>query len=151
MRRSGVVLGLFILVCEIAGISGALVTDASFYRELPTPSWAPPGWVFGPVWTTLYAMMGIAAWLVWRTGRGRRPALTWFAVQLVLNAIWTPIFFGLHSVGGGLVVIIVLILAILATITAFAHRSRLAAGLLVPYLAWVCFATALNAAIWRAP
>lgn len=148
--RSVLALVISIVVCELAGAAGALVTDASFYRELARPSWAPPGWVFGPVWTTLYAMMGIAAWLVWRTGPGRRAALTWFAVQLALNAVWTPVFFGLHSIGGALVVIVALLLAIVATIVACWHRSRVAAVLLVPYLGWVGFATALNAAIWSA-
>ncbi|HEU0035952.1 MAG TPA: TspO/MBR family protein [Kofleriaceae bacterium] len=146
--RTFLILALFIALCQLAGASGAFVTDASFYRELARPSWAPPGWVFGPVWITLYTLMGIAAWLVWRTGDGRRPALTWFAIQLALNAAWTPVFFGLHSIGGGLAIIVVLELAIVATIIAFARRSKLAAALLVPYGLWVAFATALNAAIY---
>ena len=106
--------------------------------------------MFAPVWITLYTLMGVAAWLVWRTGPGRRRSLTWFAVQLALNAAWTPVFFGLRAIGAGLVVIVLLELAILATIAAFAPRSRLAAALLVPYAAWVGFATALNAALWIA-
>lgn len=148
--RSFLILAGFVLLCQLAGATGALVTDASFYRELVRPSWAPPAWLFAPVWITLYTMMGVAAWLVWRTGPGRRRPLTWFAIQLALNAAWTPVFFGLRAIGAGLVVIVLLELAILVTIAAFAHRSRLAAALLVPYAAWVGFATALNAALWLA-
>lgn len=142
-----VLLGL-IAVCELVGVLGALVTDPGFYEQLVRPSWAPPASVFGPVWTTLYALMAVAAWLVWRTGPRSRGPLIWFAVQLALNALWSPVFFGLHSLGGGLIVIVMLELAILQTIRSFAPRSRLAALLMVPYAAWVAFATALNAAIW---
>jgi translocator protein len=148
--RSLLILAALVAVCQLAGLTGSLVTDPSFYGELTRPSWAPPAWIFAPVWVTLYTVMGVAAWLVWRTGPGRRGALTWFAVQLVLNAAWTPVFFGLRSIGGGLIVIVVLELAIVATVIAFARRSRLAAALLVPYAAWVAFATALNAALWTA-
>lgn len=146
---SWLVLVGFILLCQAAGLVGAATTDASFYRELERPGFAPPGWVFGPVWVTLYALMGTAAWIVWRTGPGRerRAALTLFAVQLALNAIWTPVFFGLRSLGGGLAVIIALNVAILATIVAFGRRSQLAAWMMVPYAAWVGFATALNATL----
>lgn len=146
--RSLLVLAALVALCQLAGVAGAVVTDASFYADLARPSWAPPGWLFAPVWITLYTLMGVAAWLVWRTGRGRRGALTWFAVQLVLNAAWTPVFFGLGSISGGLIVIIALELAILGTIVAFARRSRLAAVLMVPYAAWVAFALALNASLW---
>jgi tryptophan-rich sensory protein len=146
--RSLLILGFLVGSCQLAGASGALVTDPSFYQELVRPSWAPPGWLFAPVWITLYTLMGVAAWLVWRTGPGRRTALWWFAIQLILNAAWTPVFFGLRSLGGGLVVIILLDLAIIATIVAFARRSRLAAALLVPYALWVGFATALSVALW---
>jgi tryptophan-rich sensory protein len=139
-----------IVVCQLAGASGAVVTDASYYADLARPRWAPPGWVFAPVWITLYTMMGIAAWLVWRTGPGRGAALTWFAIQLSLNAAWTPVFFGARSIAGGLIVIVALVLAIVATIVTFARRSRAAAWLLAPYLAWVSFATALNAALLAA-
>jgi tryptophan-rich sensory protein len=148
--RSTLVLVLAIVLCEFVGAAGALIVDRSFYDDLARPSWAPPASLFGPLWTILYTVMGIAAWLVWRTGTGRRPALTWFAIQLVLNAAWTPIFFGLHSITGGLVVIVLLDAAIVATIIAFARRSRIAAALLVPYAVWVGYATVLNAAIWNA-
>lgn len=140
----------WIVLCQAAGATGALVTDADWYRELARPSWAPPGWVFGPVWVTLYTMMGVAAWLVWRTPStsARTHALRWFAAQLALNAIWTPVFFGLRSLGGGLVVIVLLVGAIVATIRAFHRVAPPPAWLLAPYLAWVSFATALNASLW---
>jgi len=134
--------------CQLVGLLGALVTDPSFYAELIRPSWAPPASVFVPIWVTLYTLMAIAAWLVWRAGPASRDALTWFVIQLAFNALWSPVVFGLHSIGGGLIDIVLLDLAILSTIGAFAERSRLAAVLMVPYAAWVAFATALNAALW---
>lgn len=146
--RSALTLVSLIAICQLVGVFGSLFTDPSFYEGLVQPSWAPPAWVFAPVWVTLYTLMGVAAWLVWRTGPGRRDALVWFAIQLALNAAWSPVFFGLHSIGGGLIVIVALELAILATIVAFACRSRIAAVLLVPYAVWVAFATALNASLW---
>jgi tryptophan-rich sensory protein len=125
--------------------------DSAWYRMLEKPSWNPPSWVFGPVWTTLYAAMGIAAWRVWRQGGwGRHPgALTAFVVQLLLNFAWSFIFFGAQQVGWALVEIVCLWAAIVGTIWLFRDVDRPAAWLLVPYLAWVTFATALNAAIYR--
>lgn len=146
--RSLLVLIALIALCQLVGLLGALVTDPSYYEQLVRPSWAPPPSVFAPVWTVLYTMMGVAAWLVWRTGPRSREALTWFAIQLALNALWSPVFFGLHSLGGGLIVIVLLELAILRMIRAFAEHSGLAALLMVPYAAWVAYATALNAALW---
>ncbi len=152
--RGGVVrLALAILICESVGILGALTTSTGqspWYQQLQKPSFTPPGWVFAPVWTTLYAMMGLAAFLVWRSGIRHRPvrvALALFGTQLLLNAIWTPIFFGQQSLVGGLVVIVLLLIAIVATIAAFWTVSRPAAALLVPYLAWTGYATVLNAAL----
>ena len=137
-----------VAAAALIGGLGVAGTSAE-YQGLDQPSWAPPSWLFGPVWTTLYAMIAVAGWLVWRrTGWTR--ALTLYAAQLVLNAIWTPIFFGFGQYGLALADIIVLWSLIGATIWAFRPISRAAAGLLVPYWAWVTFATALNAAIWYA-
>jgi benzodiazapine receptor len=124
-----------------------------WYASLAKPAWTPPTWVFGPAWTILYAMMAVAAWRLWRR-LGARPhesrrALVLFAVQLALNLSWTPVFFGMQRPDLALVVILVLWLAIAATIVAAWKACKTAAALLVPYLAWVTFATALNAAIWR--
>jgi benzodiazapine receptor len=138
-----------------AGLIGSLVVAGSFATWYPTiekPAFTPPSWVFGPVWTTLYMLMGIAAFLVWQRGLrvpAVRVALVWFLVQLGLNALWTPVFFGLHRVDLALVVILLLCAAIAITIFCFLRISRLAAGLLVPYLLWVSFATVLNASIWH--
>lgn len=129
----------------------ASASAASFYGVLIQPSWAPPAWLFGPVWSTLYLLMGIAAWLVWRDHgfRGASTALTLFVVQLFANALWTWIFFVWHQGAWSLIEIVVLWLLIASTIAAFWRLHRLAALLLVPYLAWVSFATALTAALWR--
>ena len=125
--------------------------DYGRYGELRPPSFAPPAWVFGAVWTVLYACMGLAAWRVWRRRgfRGARGAFALFAAQLVLNAAWPVAFFGLRSPGAGLIVIAALWLAVALTAAAFFRASRAAGWLLLPYLAWVTFAAALNAAIWR--
>lgn len=139
---------------ESAGIIGSVFTAPAipgWYADLTKPALNPPAWVFGPVWTTLFALMGVAAFLVWKKGLDRkdaRIALCLFIIQLVLNTLWSIIFFGLHSLGGALIEIIFLWLAILATIISFFNISKTAAWLLVPYLLWVSFATYLNAAIW---
>ena len=142
-----------VIVCELAGVIPSLLTAdevATWYPALAKPAFTPPSWVFGPVWTTLYLLMGVALYLVWRSDRGRRRvALAVFGVQLALNAAWTLVFFGSRAVFGGLVVIVALLAAIIATEVAFARVDRRAAGLLVPYLLWVGFATALNYEIWR--
>lgn len=140
----------FIALCHTAGALGVLVTSGDWYRELARPGWAPPGWLFGPVWLTLYTMMAVAAWRAWRAPPtvARRSALRWFAIQLALNAAWSPVFFGLRSITGGLAVIVALLAAIVVTIVRMRALSSAAAWLLAPYLAWVGFATALNAAIW---
>jgi benzodiazapine receptor len=122
-----------------------------WYEALEKPFFTPPGWVFGPVWTILYLMMGIAAFLVWQKGVPKshvRVALVCFVVQLVFNAAWSVIFFGFHSVGLALLEIIFLWLAILATIASFWRVDRVAAGLLLPYIVWVSFAVILNADIY---
>ncbi|WP_276300210.1 TspO/MBR family protein [Halorussus lipolyticus] len=143
-----------VLVCELAGIVPSILTAndvATWYPTLAKPAFTPPSWVFGPVWTTLYLLMGVALYLVWRSDRGRirQVALAVFGAQLVLNAAWTLVFFGSQAIFGGLVVIAVLLATILATMAAFARIDRRAAALLVPYLVWVGFATALNYEIWR--
>lgn len=143
-----------VVVSELAGIVGSVFTAPSigtWYATLTKPAINPPAWVFGPVWTTLFALMGIAAFLVWKKGLERRDvkiALGIFAAQLVLNTLWSIIFFGLHSPGGALIEIVFLWLAILATIIAFAKISRPAAWLLAPYIAWVSFAGYLNFLLW---
>lgn len=147
-------LGVALIVCFAAAGVGGMATARSlrgWYDRLPKPSWNPPDRVFGPVWTVLYAFMAIAVWLVW-LARGEHdvtPALAWFAGQLVLNVLWSLAFFGLRSPMLGLVVIVALWWAIVGTIAAFAVVSGVAAIVLLPYLAWVSFATALNAAVAR--
>ena len=136
-----------------AGGVGAIASAsaAGFYNELLRPQWAPPGWLFGPVWSALYVLMGIAAWLVWRAHgfRGASTALLLFVAQLLVNALWTWIFFVWHQGALSQAEIIVLWLLIASTIMAFWRLQRLAALLLVPYLAWVSFATALTLSLWR--
>lgn len=150
-RWPGLVLA--ILVCQSAGGLGVLTTEtgsSSWYASLAKPSFQPPGWLFGPVWTTLYTLMGIAVWRVVRVSprtRGVRWALALFALQLVLNAAWSPVFFGAHAIGAALVILSALALVLVATIVTFWRIDRPAAFLLVPYLAWVSFATILNATI----
>lgn len=141
----------WLLVVLAAGAVGALATrDArAFYAGLVKPTWAPPGWLFGPVWTTLYVLMGVAAWLVWRTA-GWTGALSLFVGQLACNAAWSWFFFAWRRGALAFVDVVVLLVLIVATIFAFARVHALAAVLLLPYLAWVTFATALTYAIWRA-
>lgn len=146
-------LGLFFLACFLAAGLGLLFTMGSlgsWYADLAKPSWNPPGWVFGPVWTMLYAMMAVAGWLVWRRGGATSQlALRWFAVQLVLNVSWSAVFFGLQLPGLAFVEILMLWVAIAATLVTSWKVSRAAGILLAPYLLWVSFATILNFAIWR--
>lgn len=136
-----------------AGSVGAIASAKAslFYGQLTQPAWAPPAWLFGPVWSVLYIFMAVAAWLVWRRHSflGARTALWLFIVQLFANALWTWLFFGLHRGPLALAEIIVLWLLIAATITAFWPLQRLAALLLVPYLAWVTFASVLTWSLWR--
>ena len=139
-------------VSVAAGIGGAgtVAGVRTWYPSLDRPSWRPPDEVFAPVWTTLYAANAVSAWLVWRADpRTSRPALTLYGGQLALNAAWPLLFFGLKRPGLALVEIVVLWVAIAATLASFARRHRVAALLLVPYLAWVTFAAALNGELWR--
>ena len=122
-----------------------------WYAALKKPAWNPPAWIFGPVWTSLYTMMAVAAWLVWQRGgfvSQRRPLML-FLAQLALNAAWTPLFFGLHLPGLAFAEILLLWVTIAATLTAFRGVCHAASWLLAPYLAWVSFAAALNFALWR--
>lgn len=141
-----------VAVCQLAGAAGALFMGGApdaWYRSLAKPAFNPPGWVFGPVWFTLYTMMGVALFLVLRAPGPRRRALVAFGVQLVLNAFWTLFFFRLHAPGAAFVEIVVLWCAIVATIVLFHRISRAAAYLLIPYAAWVTFAAVLNFTLWR--
>ena len=145
---------LFTAICLLVeGLSGAMMahTVPGWYAGLKKPSWTPPAWVFGPVWTFLYLTMAVAAWLVWsKLGlSGASTPLILFGVQLILNFAWSWIFFGLHLPGIGFLDIVLLWLAILATLIAFWHVTPAAGWLLVPYLAWVTYAATLNFAIWR--
>src|SRR4030042_565395 len=136
-----------IIACGISlsagGVGSLVVTGGGFtswYSAIENPSFTPPSWVFGPVWTVLYVLMGVAAFLVWQKGPGSRAvrvSLAWFLVQLVLNALWSPVFFGLHRMGLALAVIVFLWIAIVATRCRFSRISGLAGLLLVPYLLWV--------------
>jgi benzodiazapine receptor len=132
----------------LIGVLGVTGTTAE-YQSLEQPSWAPPSWLFGPVWTVLYVLIAVSGWLVWRRS-GWTTALTVYAVQLALNAAWTPLFFGFGEYGLALVDIVVMWVLIGVTIWLFRPISRVAAALLLPYWAWVSFATALNAWIWNA-
>ncbi|HEY7332518.1 MAG TPA: TspO/MBR family protein [Candidatus Limnocylindria bacterium] len=135
----------------VPAVIGAPFPAPEWYRQLRKPSWSPPAWLFGPVWTLLYALMGVAAWLVATGGRagGRGAALGAFGAQLALNAAWTPIFFGLRRPGLALAEIMATLGAVAATVALFLRQRTLAGVLLLPYLAWTSFATLLNAAIWR--
>jgi tryptophan-rich sensory protein len=144
----------FAVICFAAAGLGSLATFPNlptWYAGLEKPFFTPPNEIFGPVWTILYALMAIAGWLAWRADAieaDRKTALTAFGVQLVLNVAWSWAFFGMQSTIAGLGVIVVLLAAILWTIAAFRLVSKLAAALMLPYLAWVAFATALNAGIY---
>ncbi len=152
--RPWAMLLFFLAMCfGTAGIGAALtaVSVRDWYPTLSRPAWTPPDWVFGPVWTMLYFLMALAAWLVWRrtSGSAGRTALGLFALQLVLNAAWSPLFFTLRSPGIALLDIVLLWAAIAATLWSFRRISALAASCFVPYLMWVSYATLLNWAIWR--
>lgn len=153
-RTRWIGLALFVLVCLGAGGLGAIATTPEidgWYRTIAKPAWNPPDGVLGPVWTTLFILMGVSAWLVWKPAGFRAAAfpLTLFALQLLLNVAWSWIFFGAHQIGWAAIVIILLWVAILATTVTFYQRSTPAGWLLVPYLGWVTFASVLNFTIWR--
>ncbi|MEQ1517468.1 MAG: TspO/MBR family protein [Usitatibacteraceae bacterium] len=140
----------WILLCVGIGMTTVLLfKPGSWYAALEKPSFNPPSWLFAPVWTLLYVAMGTAAWRIWRLSPSveRTWALRNFGVQLLLNAAWSPMFFGAHSLGGGLFVIVCMLIAIAVTIQSFHPLDKPAAWLLAPYLAWVSFATLLNVAL----
>lgn len=141
----------FAAACALAASTGAAFPPGEWYEHLVKPSWRPPNWLFAPAWTILYLTIAVSGWLVWRDIGFAAAALplTVYAVQLVLNAAWTPIFFGLHRLDLAFFEIVLLWLSIIATIALFHPLNAGAAWLLVPYLAWVTFAAALNLAIWR--
>lgn len=144
-----------ILICQFVGLIGSVFTSPGslgWYDDLSKPELTPPNWVFGPVWTILYTLMGISLYLVWNKGLSRsmvRYALGFFGVQLGLNLLWTLVFFGLHFITGGLIVIVFLWIAIFSTIFMFSLVSRTATLLLIPYIMWVTYAAYLNFEIWR--
>ena len=155
MSRTKHIAGLagWLLLCFAAAAAGAIASAqaAAFYHQLAQPGWAPPSSWFGPVWTALYALMAIAAWLVWREGgwRRQRGPLRSFVVQLVVNALWSWLFFAWHQGAMAFVDIVLLWLLIVATLVGFWRVRPLAGMLLVPYLGWVSFAAVLNFAVWH--
>ncbi len=144
-----------IIICQGAGLVGSIFTTPAiptWYAALRKPSFSPPNWLFAPVWITLFALMGVSAFLVWRKGLGDpqvRIVLAIFVIQLILNTTWSVVFFGLRSPLGGLIVIAVLWVAILLTILNFFKISTTAGIVLIPYILWVSFAAVLNLFIWR--
>lgn len=140
----------FLAVVGVAAAVGSVATlDArEQYEGLEQPAWAPPGWLFGPVWTLLYAAMAVAAWRVWLRVGLRSPEMALFGAQLVVNALWSPLFFAWGLRGLALAWIVLLDALVAATALRFWRRDHVAGALLAPYLLWVLFATALNAAVW---
>lgn len=153
MSQSAKYLGLIFWVglSLSAALAGSQWMPGEWYVHLAKPSWNPPSWLFGPVWTLLYISMGVAAWLVWRRSglAAARLALGAFCGQLALNALWSYLFFGAHRMGLAVVEIIVLWFAILVTALLFRRHSAPAAWLLVPYLLWVGFASSLTVTLWK--
>ena len=150
-RRSWTGLAVWLGVTFLAAAVGSRFLPGEWYAALEKPAWTPPDAVFGPVWTFLYATMGVAAWLVWKEAgfAAARLALGVYLAQLVVNAAWSWLFFGLHRIGWALADIVLLLLLILLTLLLFWRRSRVAGLLLIPYLLWVGFAAALNLALLR--
>lgn len=153
------IIGLFVAImicfgCAAMGSSATTPQLADWFANLKKPTWNPPNWLFAPVWTTLFIMMAVAAWLVWRNSwqsdrwAKSRLALSWFGIQLALNVGWSVLFFGFQRPGFALIEIVILWLAIAITGYLFARHSKIAAILMVPYLCWVSFASVLNWAIW---
>ena len=141
-------LSLFLALVVGGGVVlGYLTTPGAWYAGLAKPSFNPPGWLFGPVWTVLYVLIAVAGWRVWQRDRTGWPMKLWWA-QLALNFLWTPVFFGAHQIGFALVVILLMFAAILAFLATAWRRDHVAALLFVPYAVWVAFALLLNGSIW---
>lgn len=141
---------VFLVLSFSAAALGAFFPPGEWYAALNKPSWTPPSYLFGPVWTALYVMIAVSGWRLWtRVGRSMHPAMVAWGVQMVLNALWSWLFFGVHRPDIAFVEIAMLWISIVATIFLAWQRDRWAAGLLVPYLFWVSFASALNLAIWQ--
>ena len=149
--RTSLTLVGFLVATFCAPALGAFSRPGAWYLALNKPSWNPPAWSFGPAWTLLYTLMAVAAFLVWKRGgfAAQRVPLALYGLQLGLNAAWTPIVFGAHALGLGLLTIGALWIAILLTLLIFRRIRPLAGALMLPYLLWVSFATALNFALWR--
>ncbi|OJW24335.1 MAG: TspO protein [Rhodospirillales bacterium 69-11] len=140
----------FVGLCLLVGATAGAVTApavATWYQALVHPPGTPPDWVFAPVWTTLYVLMGVAGWLVWRRIGPARPLRLW-GWQLAANAAWSPAFFGLHNPPLGMAILLVLVVLVGLTLRAFWRVRPVAGWLMVPYLAWVCYAGYLNAGVW---
>jgi benzodiazapine receptor len=142
---------IFLFICFLPGIIGLQFSPGQWYTALSKPSWTPPGWIFAPVWTILYFMIGISGYWAWNTSdsRNRKAAFCVFALQLALNATWSWVFFGLHNISVSVINILALWVFILMNIVFFYRLSAVAGYLLIPYLVWVSFAAVLNWSIWR--
>lgn len=149
--RSALALAGWLVLCFSAAAIGSFFMPGEWYASLKKPSWNPPNWIFGPVWTVLYTVMAIAAWLVWKRGgfAVQTVALSLFLAQLFFNALWSPLFFGLHRPALAFADILLLWLTLLGTIFAFWKVRPVAGALLLPYLVWVTFASALNFTLWQ--
>lgn len=154
MSKNILMLFIWLAICYLAAWIGAQVSPgigpSDWYQSIQKPSWNPPNWIFGPVWSFLYTTMGIAAWMVWREHgwNNAGKALTFFLIQLGLNTGWSWVFFGVQAPGWALIHIIVLLSAIVYTTIFFFDKSKISGYLMIPYILWVSFATVLNGAIW---
>ena len=152
LRNQWIVLAGFILLCLAVGFGASFATQSSvtdWYPALVKPSWNPPSWLFAPVWTVLYIMMAVAAWLVWKAGKDTSGAMILFFSQLALNFAWSFLFFGARSPWLGLIGVTFMLIAVAVTTFVFWRITRPAGLLFAPYLAWTAFAAFLNLTIWR--
>ena len=149
--KKGLQLFGWIFVCSLAGIFGAQFEPGTWYELLEKPNWTPPNIVFPIVWPILYVMMGIAAWMMWKIDEVSISGteFRWFFVQLILNALWSWVFFGMHLISTGLAEILLLWVAVAFCVMLFWRRNKIAGALLIPYWLWISYASALNFAIWQ--